>query len=177
VPTFLIDGYNLLHAAGFAGAGKASRFKHTRNRFLNWIADAGPVKAGTACVRIIFDAQNGAGDPREQPYRGLFVRFAFQQTADDLIETLLAAETTPASVAVVSNDSRLREAARRRGAASWTCEAFIDWLETGSPGPGVSAAPSPAIPEKPDGPTPAEEAAALLAAFGLPKTGSPRRRP
>jgi predicted RNA-binding protein with PIN domain len=173
VRTFLIDGYNLLHAAGFAGAGRVGRLEKARTKPLDWIADADPVRAGAARVRVVFDAQGGRGDDGEQPHRGAVrVRFAYRQTADDLIETLLAAEAAPAAVAVVSNDGRLREAARRRGAAGWSCEAFTDWLLTGSPGPGVSPAPVPSIPEKPDGPIPADEAEALLAAFRLPK---PRR--
>jgi predicted RNA-binding protein with PIN domain len=174
VRTFLIDGYNLLHAVGFAGPG---RWEKRRLKLLDWIADAAPVRAGTARVRVVFDAQHGTGDDRERPHRSVLVRFAVRQTADDLIETLLASESAPSTVAVVSNDGRVREAARRRGAAGWSCEAFTDWLVTGSPGPGASPAPpADPPPEKPDGPAPAE-VEALLAAFGQTKAGSPRRRP
>lgn len=173
--TILVDGYNLLHAAGLAGVGRAGRLEKARNRMLDWIADAGPVRAGAARVRVVFDAQNGAGDGGERTHRGAVrVRFAYKQTADDLIETLLASEHAPAAVAVVSNDTRVREAARRRGAAGWSCEAFTDWLLTGTPGPGTRG-PPPAdpLPEKPDGPAPPDEAEALLAAFLQPK---PRNR-
>ena len=175
--TFLIDGYNLLHAAGFAGAGRAGRLEKSRTKLLDWITDAAPVKAGTARVRVVFDAQHGTGDDRERPYRSISVRFAVRQTADDLIETLLASEPVPASVTVVSNDTRVRESARRRGAAGWSCEAFTDWLLTGFPGPGTSPAPVAPSPEKPDGPAPAAEVAELLTAFGEPKARPPRRRP
>jgi predicted RNA-binding protein with PIN domain len=171
VPTFLIDGYNLLHAAGLAGSKRPGRLEKARNRMLDWIADADPVKSTATRVRVVFDAQNGTGDGRERPHRGtVWVRFAQKQTADDLIESLLASETAPAGVAVVSNDTRLREAARRRGAAGWACEAFMDWLITGTPGSGTVGPPkADPGPEKPDGPADEDERTALLLAFQSPK--------
>ena len=47
-------------------------------------------------------------------------------TADDLIEELLAAESKPRAVTVVSNDLRLHEAARRAGGRAWGSQEFLD---------------------------------------------------
>ena len=165
---FLVDGYNLMHAVGMASVGmKPGRLKAARGRFLDWIADTPGGRERSATVRIVFDAQHGVGASPEALHRGLRVRFATGETADDLIEKLLQAEPVPARLTVVSNDNRVREAARRRGSAGWGCEAFVDWLLSGGPIPSRSAVPVAA--EKPDAPLSDDEAADLLAAFTAPK--------
>ncbi|MGL6097645.1 MAG: NYN domain-containing protein [Fimbriiglobus sp.] len=80
--TFLIDGYNLMHAAGLVAArGPAVKWQKAREKFLDWIADADPVRAGVARVQVIFDAQNGTGDGRERSHRAeVWVRFAPRRT-------------------------------------------------------------------------------------------------
>jgi predicted RNA-binding protein with PIN domain len=161
----LVDGYNLLHAIGLAT--KPARPGHSRiplrtarRRMLDWLADA--ARSRPAVLRVVFDAQEGIKtDTAEQDHRGVRVRFAFRQTADDLIEAILAAETQPAETVVVSNDGRLHEAARRRGAVAWSCQRFMDWLADPGRPPAQS---SPPAEEKPAGPTP-DEAAELARAF------------
>jgi predicted RNA-binding protein with PIN domain len=124
--TFLIDGYNLMHAAGLAHrAMTGSRFDRARTRFLDWLADSARDRAE---LRVIFDAQQAPAPSLETVHRGVRVRFAFRQTADDLIEALVADEPRPELLAVVSNDTRVREAAQRAGCAALTCAEFIDWL-------------------------------------------------
>lgn len=161
---FLIDGYNLMHAAGYlAVAPRRGRLEPVRRRFLDWLADAGRGRA--AEFRVVFDAAAAPAYSPEAVHRGVRVRFAYRQTADDVIEELLVAEADPRAVVVVSNDGRLHEAARRRRAAAWACERFADWVVSGEPTP-VPARPEP--PEKPDA-VPADEAAELLRAFDRPK--------
>jgi uncharacterized protein len=169
--TFLIDGYNLMHAVGLLRPGLlAGRLEHSRGRFLDWLADAGKGRADT--LRVVFDAQGAPTASKEADHRGVRVRFAFRKTADDEIEELLAAEPHPARVAVVSNDGRVREAGRRRGAAVHTCEEFVDW--TLDPGRADDASRRmPPEPDKPETTATADEMAAWLAAFSVP---SPRRR-
>lgn len=169
--TFLIDGYNLMHAAGLLGPGPARPgLEAVRTRFLDWLADGSDGRPDT--LRVVFDAEKGLGASPESDHRGVRVRFAFRRTADDEIEDLLAAESRPARVAVVSNDSRVREAGRRRGCVVRTCEEFTDWLLAGTP--------LPAKPPRPPGndkPVPAatpDEIAAWLAAFNSP-TPKPRK--
>ncbi len=166
--TFLIDGYNLLHAVGWATPGKRSgSLAAARRRLLDWLADAPAVKSGADRFRVVFDAQNGPAPSVGQSHRGVLVQFAYRRTADDLIEELLDAEPAPRQVAVVSNDARLHEAARRAGSRGWGCQEFVDWLiEAAREVPG---SPHHRPPEKPDGPAPADEAAALLREFQKPK--------
>jgi predicted RNA-binding protein with PIN domain len=118
----LIDGYNLLHAAGLAGSNRRA----ARRRLLDWLADSARTHPADR-IRVIFDAQDGPSESPEADHRGIRVRFAFRRTADDLIEELLAAGQ-PFDTTVVSNDSRLHEAARRRGCQAWSCQQFMDWL-------------------------------------------------
>src|SRR5687767_8384598 len=109
----LVDGYNLLHAAGLAG----SNLRAARRRLLDWLADT----ARGEPLLVVFDAQDAPAASAETNHRGVRVRFAFRQTADDLIEALLAADPRPGELTVVSNDTRLHEAARRRGSRVWSC--------------------------------------------------------
>ena len=168
----LIDGYNLLHAVGWATPRMPKpRLQAARRRLLDWLADSPAHAARAAALCVVFDAQHGPAAPAEQDHRGVRVRFAAGRTADDLIEELLAAEPRPAGVAVVSNDSRLQEAARRRGAEGWPCPRFLDWL-LDHERRAAPAAP-PAEPEKPDGP-PTDADEELLRAFSEPKPRRPR---
>jgi uncharacterized protein len=161
---FLIDGYNLMHAAGYlASRPKPPRLGPVRGRFLDWLATSAGGRA--AEVRVVFDAAAAAGDSPEAVHRGVRVRFAYRRTADDLIEELLAGDGDPGSLAVVSNDGRLHEAARRRQVRAWSCERFVDWLVGGEPTPLPDPPPAP---EKPDA-VPEGEAEELLRAFGRPK--------
>lgn len=161
---FLIDGYNLMHAAGFlATRPKRGRLDPVRRRFLDWLADAGRGRA--AVFRVVFDAAAAPAYSPEADHRGVRVRFAYRQTADDLIEELLSADGEPGGLTVVSNDGRLHEAARRRQVRAWSCERFVDWVVSAEPTPPPAAPPAP---EKPDA-VPAAEADELLKAFERPK--------
>lgn len=169
--TFLIDGYNLLHAVGWAnrrlGPGK---LEAARRRLLDWLADTVAVKSGAAHVRVVFDAQKGLASSAGQSHRGVLVQFAFRRTADDEIEELLEAEQTPAELVVVSNDTRLQESARRNGAKGWSSQEFLDWLlECERPGLTRPGQAQPLADEKPDGPLPPTEVEELLRAFAKPK--------
>jgi predicted RNA-binding protein with PIN domain len=135
----------------------------SRQKFLDWLADA--AEGRDADIRVVFDAMNTPSPSAESDHRGVRVRFASGRTADDEIEDLLAAEPHPSGVTVVSNDSRLREAARRRGAEFLSCEEFVDW--TIEPRRKL-ASPTPAAPEKPESAPTEAEKAALLAAFSRP---------
>jgi predicted RNA-binding protein with PIN domain len=167
--TFLIDAYNLMHAVGLLRQGlPAKGLERARLRFLDWLADG--VKGRAALLRVVFDAQDSPGASPERDHRGVRVRFAYRKTADDEIEELLAAERHPSRVAVVSNDTRVQEAGRRRGAGVRTCEEFVDWLiQPPVADPKTPVADAPGSPEKPEPGATADEMAAWLAAFSTPK--------
>lgn len=162
--TFLIDGYNLMYAVGMARRSlPAKGLERARTRFLDWLADALADRDDT--VRVVFDAQNGPMPSSEYGHRGVRVRFAFRQTADELIEELLHTGPFPAGLSVVSNDNQVREDARRRKCAVLTCQAFVEWVIHDRP----LSTPSPPVDDKPEQPDPtADEMAAWLAAFTAP---------
>ncbi|MBY0461420.1 MAG: NYN domain-containing protein [Gemmataceae bacterium] len=161
--TFLIDGYNLMHAVGLMNRKMAApHFERARVRFHDWLADG--VKGRAVGVRVVFDAQDAPAPSLETVHRGVRVRFAFQQTADDMIESLVAVEPKPRALAVVSNDGRIREAARRAGCADLSCEEFTDWLISADPLPGEKPPPPPDKPE-----AGADDVAELLGVFSRPK--------
>ena len=164
--TYLIDGYNLLHAVGWATKRMPGRrLEAARRRLLDWLATVAGSKSG-ATFRVVFDSQQGPAESSEMSHKGVLVRFAHRRTADDVIEELLAAEANPRTVTVVSNDTRLHEAARRAGSAALGSREFLDWvIATERSGPEEMAA----APEKPEGPANADEVTDLLRAFGEPK--------
>jgi hypothetical protein len=110
---------------------------------------------------VIFDAQNTVGGVIEEAYRGLHIIRDRGRTADDLIEDLLKEERSPGSLTVVSNDSRVREAAKRRGSEVLKCSEYVDQLMRSPKRP----APAIAEDEKDARATP-EEKARWLKAFG-----------
>ena len=164
---FLIDGYNLLHAVGWASAKmRQPQLDPARRRLLDWLAESAPAVAKADRFRVVFDAMHGPFASLPRSYRGVIVEFAYRSTADDLIEELLAAELVPREVVVVSNDLRLHESARRVRSQAWDHGAFLDYLNTFTerrlPVDQASA------PEKPTVPA-ADEAAELLRAFSVPR--------
>lgn len=168
--TIIIDGYNFLHAVGFVGRGRISDLAKRRQKLLDWIADADPVKADTAALMVVFDAQGGLGG--DGTHRGrLEVRFSHYLTADEFIERHVAGLPRRGRLAVVSNDAALQASAVRRGAEAWTCDAFTDWLLTGTIAPGTTRKPPrPNLPEKPEAAeSDAEFVARLLDAFSQPE--------
>lgn len=161
--SFLVDGYNLMYAAGAAPppGGPRAAFDAARERFLLWLNGTPAVRGTSETVRLVFDAQNSTRDLGSTTRGRLLVTFSFGQTADDLIEALLAVERHPQTVGVVSNDGRVQASARRRGCPVLTCEAFLDWLREPPATDGrVAAADEKAVAMTPD------ELAALMRVFG-----------
>ena len=163
--TFLIDGYNLMYAAGLASkAMPAAQFDRARGRFLDWLADGAKDRA---TLRVVFDALLAPGPSLETVHRGVRVRFAFKQTADDVIEELVAVEQKPAALTVVSNDNRVREAGRRAECPLATCEEFIDWLINPPSDQGADAPRPPD--DKPVSAVTDDDMSEWLNAFNAPK--------
>ena len=129
--SYLIDGYNLIYALGLIErplGGKA--LEHSRRRLFDFFK-ASFDENETKRITIVFDAAHAPpGVPRQQPVHGMLIRFApKKQTADDVIETLIDEHPSPRALVVVSNDGRLRQAAERKGARSWTHVDLLDFVE------------------------------------------------
>ncbi len=128
---WLIDGYNVMHAGGRLGP-KLGRegFRRARRRFLNELAATLPAEEAHQTT-IVFDASVPPGDFKvEERYRGLQVLFALgDENADARIEQLIAADSTPKALSVVSSDRRIRQAAHRRRAIVLTAEDYWNRLD------------------------------------------------
>lgn len=126
---YLIDGYNVMYEGGLLGKRLGpDGFRRVRLRFLNDLADAlGPFDA--LQTTVVFDA--AASPPhlaRETVHQGISVVYAVDdENADARIERLIASDSAPKSLSVVSTDRRVRQAATRRKARSVSADAF--WVE------------------------------------------------
>ena len=129
----LIDGYNALFALawmppGKASSGGASMLQAARNRLVAWIDAKAPEPA---TVVVVFDGrgsreQGPIVSKREGGKRGVQVVFS-QGEADDLLEEIILRHPNPGPLEVVSDDRRIREAAKRRRA----CPVDVaEWFET-----------------------------------------------
>jgi predicted RNA-binding protein with PIN domain len=145
---FIIDGYNLLHAMGLLG-GRVGPHGLAKAR-AGLIGLAGSVHDDP--VTIVFDARHApAGVNTEEVHGPVRVEFATREEADDRIEWVIAHDSAPKRLVVVSDDRRLRQAARRRGCPSWACDEYLEWLEKRR-----RARAGPPASEKPSGVGPVE---------------------
>ena len=127
----IIDGYNLLHATGITGQGRArSELERSRLGLLNFIADA-LLPEEAALTIVVFDAAGAPpGLPATLDHRGLVVRFAKGYAkADELIEELIQAETSPRRLTVVSSDHAVQRAAKRRRATAVDSEVWYEEIQ------------------------------------------------
>ena len=138
---YLIDGYNLLHAMGvLAGRVGPHGLEKARLALLGRLLALHADDPGR--VTVVFDAARArAGAEREQEYNGLHILYALREEADDVIEAIIRRESTPRQLTVVSDDRRLKEAARRRQCPALGC---LDYLEqVGRPTSPPHPCPSP----------------------------------
>jgi predicted RNA-binding protein with PIN domain len=116
--SLLIDGYNLLYAAGIVGSQRGARgLESSRLALLNFLVGSlDPAELATTTV--VFDAAGAPpGLPATLSHAGLSVRFARDPgNADAMLEDLILANTSPRRLTVVSSDHRVQRAARRRRA-------------------------------------------------------------
>lgn len=128
----LIDGYNLMHAAGLMksqfGPGG---FERARRALIGVLA--GSLGDAAAQTTVVFDApaQPPPDHPETAPAptHGIRVEFASgSEAADARIEQLIRSDSAPKQLTVVSSDSRIRAAARRRGARAISSQSFWDRL-------------------------------------------------
>lgn len=130
----LIDGYNLCHALGLLQAkvtlpGRAGphELEKARLQLLGWVAG---VCGEKNAVTVVFDAARAPpGSAGEDWHQGVHIRYALRGSADDLIEDLIAHDSDPRRLTVVSDDHRIQEAARHRHCEVWGSEQFEAAME------------------------------------------------
>jgi predicted RNA-binding protein with PIN domain len=149
--SLLIDGYNLLSAAGILGRGVGpGSLQRARLALLNFLAESLQPRE-IPRTTVVFDAADPLpGLPRTVSHRGLTVRFASQyEDADELIEELIRTDSAPRRLTVVSSDHRLQRAARRRKAQATDSDAWYAQIVRRRQERGKSAAERPARPPVP----------------------------
>lgn len=128
MPSFVIDGYNLIHALGLL-CGKAGPGDLERSRRLLLERLQAGFSGRAAQVTVVFDASRGPGAIAHDLPGITCIYTPGDREADDVIEDLIRAAAVPRQLAIVSSDRRLKEAASRRGAIAMSCSHFLDWLE------------------------------------------------
>jgi predicted RNA-binding protein with PIN domain len=124
---YLIDGYNLLHHVGRLPSKRAANLELARVHLLQLLHSRFSSEA--AQVTVVFDAQRAPPNvPKQDSYLGISVHFTRYEEADDLIETIIRKVATPLQLTVVSNDRRIKEAARRRNCPVVECVEFWEML-------------------------------------------------
>ncbi len=130
---YLIDGYNLLHQVGLlSGRVGPAKLDKARRALLGHLS--GRLGDEAANVTVVFDALRappGADEVLE--YQGIRVLFSRREEADDLIEELIRRAAAPKLLTVVSNDHRIRDAARRRHCPVAECVDFWTTLRQRKP--------------------------------------------
>ena len=168
----IIDGYNLLHASGIMGRGLGpGGLERSRRALLNVLA-ASLTADQLVDTTVVFDASDAPpGLPRTQQHEELTVVYAADhEDADALIEEMIAHDSAPKRLTVVSSDHRIQRAARRRKSTAVDSRPWYDELvrqrrqrvKTG-------AAP----PDKPVLPPTAGEVAYWMDEFATPEVNAP----
>ena len=128
----LIDGYNLLHAAGLAPAGYASgRIEAARDAFVKQLSVRLTGQERQKAI-VVFDAKlsplEKIGATPTQMLHGVRLMFAVEQPeADDLLEQLISRNAASGTM-LVSGDRRLLIFAKRHRVKATSSEAFWSWL-------------------------------------------------
>lgn len=170
--SLVIDGYNLLNATGIPSRGKGpGNLERARQALLNTLVESLPPDEVPRTI-VVFDASESPwGVAREQNHRGIRVMFAAKDDdADTVIEGLIAADSAPKRLTVVSSDHRLQKAAQRRRATAvdsdvWFAQLLRDRAAR-SQADSPSANPTADLP-KPAGPLSPGEVEHWLREFGL----------
>jgi len=162
--SILIDGYNLLHATGIVGRGQGpATLERSRRALLNILASSIDEKQ-IERTTVVFDASRPLGHlPQVERHKGITVRYAAAHPdADALIEELIASESVPRQLTVVSSDHRLHRAARRRKAKAVDSDIWFARLMRARQRRSQKTQPPPTKPQIPASP---EEVEYWLKAF------------
>ena len=141
----IIDGYNLMYAAGFCQVEYApGDLMRCRTRLLKWLLEK-LTPAEINRTTVVFDAREPPpGRPDRVMVGGLTVLFAREQgEADALIEQLIERHFSPKQLTVVSSDHRLHKSVRARRGEAIDSDRFLDDKERRRPKPLAETAEKP----------------------------------
>src|SRR5262245_7665110 len=102
--SYLVDGYNLLfHLGLFDRRLGTSALEQARERLLDYLKQA----LKNEDVTVVFDSARGRKTAPALQVAGLNVQYAQGESADDVIEKVIAACADPRQLVVISNDHRI----------------------------------------------------------------------
>ena len=121
----LIDGYNMLYALGRLGPRSTPDALQGARQWLFVLMR--PIAIPPTSISVVFvSRQDSPGRRTQEIVSGVCFLSSRGQTADDLIEDLIDAAPHPCDLLVVSNDNRIKQAARHGKARSIGC---LDYYE------------------------------------------------
>ncbi len=147
----IIDGYNLMHAAGMVrGKLIGKQLEGARLRLMKRLAYQ-MTKDDRAATTVVFDAKSMlVVSSREELIEGMRVLYPEPgHEADELIEQLITQDPQPRRLRIVSSDRRLHRAARERMAIAINSERFLDELDERRAAPAEGAATTVSRPTVP----------------------------
>lgn len=127
----IVDGYNLLHAAGLSQARyRPGDLQRQRHKLLTRLAGLLNDRERRHCT-VAFDAfEAPPGLDRRASHGELTILFAAPGSdADALIESLVESAPDPSHLLVISSDNRVQQAARRGRATACTSEEFLEVVQ------------------------------------------------
>lgn len=165
----IIDGYNLLFAAGLVGSvdGEGS-FEGERRALLDALLAVIDPKELTQTVVVFDSAKAPPGLPRVYNYHQITVRFASGYAdADEMIEELIQEHHAPKRLTVVSSDHRVQRAARRRKAKAIDSDSWYRLMRQTRARRREAEAAKPPPPKQPSAPAiPETEVSEWVKFFG-----------
>lgn len=127
----IIDGYNLMHAVGFAGdLSVPGNLERARRSMLDKLTHYIP-ETERRSMLVVFDlGRRSRSKPQQYNFNGIEVVFSTGfDDADSMIESLIQKHHVPQKLLIVSSDHRIQGAARRRKARFIDSELWIEQLE------------------------------------------------
>lgn len=129
----IIDAYNLIFQCGLEGPQRTpGSITRSRTRLIQLLADLLSSEQ-LASTTVVFDAKRiplneTQIDSRKQGIRVLFA--VGYESADEMIEELIAVHSHPKDLLVVSSDHRIQNAATRRKAKAIDSDVWLDQIES-----------------------------------------------
>lgn len=120
----LIDGYNLLFALGRLSPRSGRDALEGARRWL--LQQLKPVATPPTHITVVFDSRGNTIAPTQEMASGVTFLFPRGESADDHMETLIENAPNAKDILVVSNDHRVRLAARHGHCHYLNC---LDYFE------------------------------------------------
>ena len=129
----IIDAYNLIFQCGLEGPKRTpATITKSRTRLLQLLASLLPAEQCTNTT-VVFDAKRIPLNETQIDSRKYGIRVLFAvgyESADEMIEELVAAHSHPKDLLVVSSDHRIQNAATRRKAKAIDSDVWLDQIES-----------------------------------------------